>query len=92
MASGAIRTGVFWANSAIFQCCILAYNLMIWMMWLTSEKSFHEEPETIRSWFIHVPATVVTTARKMTMKLSEHYAFKQQWEEIEQSLSSLRFA
>jgi hypothetical protein len=46
------------------------------MMWLTSEKSFHEEPETIRSWFIHVPATVVTSARKMTLKLSEHYAFK----------------
>ena len=92
MASGTIRTGVFWANSAIFQSCILAYNLMVWMMWLTSEKSFHEEPETIRSWFIHVPATVVTTARKMTLKLSEHYAFKQQWEEIEQSLSSLSFA
>ncbi len=92
MASGTIRTGVFWANSAIFQSCILAYNLMVWMMWLTSEKSFHEEPETIRSWFIHVPATVVTTARKMTMKLSEHYAFKQQWEEIEKSLSSLSFA
>jgi hypothetical protein len=75
MASGTIRTGVFWANSAIFQSCILAYNLMVWMMWLTSEKSFHEEPETIRSWSIHVPATVVTTARKMTLKLSEHYAF-----------------
>ncbi|MEK6535706.1 MAG: transposase [Thermodesulfobacteriota bacterium] len=45
MASGTIRTGVFWANSAIFQSCILAYNLMVWMMWLTSEKSFHEEPE-----------------------------------------------
>jgi len=69
MASGTIRTGVFWANSAIFQSCILAYNLMVWMMWLTSEKSFHEKPETIRSWFIHVPATVVTTARKKNMKL-----------------------
>ena len=27
MASGTIRTGSFWANSAIFQSCILAYNL-----------------------------------------------------------------
>jgi len=26
------------------------------------------------------------------MKLSEHYVFKQQWEEIEKSLSSLSFA
>jgi len=92
MASGTIRTGSFWANSAIFQSCILAYNLMVWMMWLTTEKSFHEEPETIRAWFIYVPATVVKTARKLFLKLSEHYAFKQQWEEIEQSLSSLHFA
>jgi hypothetical protein len=92
MASGAIRTGSFWANSAIFQSCILAYNLMVWMMWLTTEKSFHEEPETIRAWFIYVPATVVKTARKLFLKLSEHYVFKQQWEEIEKSLSSLSFA
>ena len=92
MASGTIRTGSFWANSAIFQSCIMAYNLMVWMMWLTSEKSFHEEPETIRSWFIHVPATVVKTARKLILKLSEHYAFKQQWEEIDKALSSLSFA
>jgi hypothetical protein len=92
MASGTIRTGSFRANSAIFQSCILAYNLMVWMMWLTTEKSFHEEPETIRSWFIYVPATVVKTARKLILKLSERYVFKQQWEEIEKSLSSLSFA
>ncbi|MBT9166613.1 MAG: hypothetical protein DDT25_01306 [Chloroflexi bacterium] len=92
MASGTIRTGAFWANSAIFQSCIMAYNLMVWMMWLTSEKSFHEEPDTIRSWFIHVPATVVSSARRLTLKLSEHYPFKQQWEEIEKSLSALSFA
>jgi len=61
-------------SDAIFQSCILAYNLMVWMMWLTSEKSFHEEPDTIRSWFIHVPATVVSTARRLILKLSEHYA------------------
>jgi hypothetical protein len=28
-------------------------------VWLTSEKGFHEEPETILSWFIHVPATAL---------------------------------
>jgi Transposase DDE domain. len=92
MASGTIRTDSFWANSAIFQSCILAYNLMVWMMWLTSEKKSHEEPETIRSWFIHVPATVVKTARRLILKLSEHYAFKQEWEGIEKSLSALSFA
>ena len=70
----------------------MAYNITVWMMWLTTEKSFHEEPETIRSWFIYVPATEVKTARKLILKLSEHYVFKQQWKEIEKSLSSLSFA
>ncbi len=65
---------------------------MVWMIWLTTEKSFHEEPETIRSWFIYVPETVVKTARKLILKLSEHPIFKQQWGEIEKFLSSLSFA
>ena len=32
MASGSILTQEFWANSAIFQTCILAYNFMVWIM------------------------------------------------------------
>ena len=34
MASGSILTQDFWANSAIFQTSILAYNLLVWIMWL----------------------------------------------------------
>jgi len=55
-------------------------------LWLSTEKSFHEEPETIRSWFIYVPATVVKTARKLILKLSERYVFKQQGEENRKTL------
>jgi len=47
MASGSILPQDFWANSAIFQTCIpawladrLAYNLMVWMMWLNDEARF----------------------------------------------------
>jgi len=39
MASGSILTQSFWANSAIFQSCILAYNLIVWLLWLNSEKT-----------------------------------------------------
>jgi hypothetical protein len=28
----------FLANSAKFQTCILAYNLLVWMMWLATKK------------------------------------------------------
>ena len=36
MAAGSILTQDFWANSALFQICILAYNLLVWMIWLTA--------------------------------------------------------
>ena len=92
MASGSIRTQDFWANSAIFQTCIFAYNLMVWMMWLNAEKSFSEEPNTIRAWLIHVPATLIRTSRRWFLKLSDSYVFKEQWQELESSILALSFA
>jgi hypothetical protein len=53
MASRSILTQDFGANSAIFQSCILGYNLMVWMMLLTQEDGFNEEPHTIRMKLIH---------------------------------------
>ena len=60
MASGSILTQDFWANSAIFQTCILGYNLMVWMMMLTQEDGFSEEPNTIRMKLLHVAARLMT--------------------------------
>jgi len=91
MASGSILTQGFWANSAIFQTCILAYNLMVWMMYLNTEKSFSEEPDTIRFWLIHVPARLIHSGRQWILSLSQDYVFKEQWQEIETSISALSF-
>jgi hypothetical protein len=92
MASGTILTQDFWANSAIFQTCILAYNLMVWMMWLNDEAGFKEEPNTIRMWLISVPARLVTRSRRWQLKLSKNYPFKQRWIYLEDSIQSLSFA
>jgi hypothetical protein len=92
MASGSILTQDFWANSAIFQTCILAYNLMVWMMWLNCERSFSEEPNTIRAWLIRMPARLIYTSRKWILKLSKTYVFKEQWQAIENSIAELTFA
>ena len=35
MNAGHLRTGEFWANAALFQCAVLAYNLLKWMALLT---------------------------------------------------------
>jgi len=92
MASGTIRTQDFWANSAIFQTAILAYNLMVWMMWLNTKTIFHEEPNTIRSWLIQVPAKLISRSRQLILTLSEDYVFKERWVEIEESISTLKLA
>ncbi len=92
MASGTIRTQDFWANSALFQTSILAYNLMVWMMWLNTETRFHEEPNTIRAWLIMVPAKLISRGRQLLLTLSEDYVFKERWLEIEDSISALNFA
>lgn len=89
MASGSILTQDFWANSAMFQTCILAYNLLAWMMWLTSKKGFREEPNTIRSWLIKTPARLINSGRRWILKLPEDYFFKEQWEQLESSIETL---
>ena len=67
MACGTNRHQDFWANSALFQTLILAYNLMVWMMWLLTQTRFHEEPNTIRAWLIHVPAKLISRARQLIL-------------------------
>jgi len=91
MASGSIRTQDFWANSAIFQSCIFAYNLMVWMMWLTTAEGLNEEPQTIRNWLIHSAAVLLHISRQWIFWLSRDYAFKERWLEIEGGISSLDF-
>jgi len=92
MAAGSILTQDFWANSAIFQTCILAYTLMIWMMQQTQKHKMNEEPNTIRFRLIHVPARLLTGSRRLLLKLSESWYFKGKWLKIELALDRLSFA
>ncbi|HKL81382.1 MAG TPA: IS1380 family transposase [Desulfobacter sp.] len=91
MASGSILTQDFWANSAIFQSCILAYNLMVWLMWLNHEEGFKEEPNTIRMWLIAVPARLMHMNRQWFLRLNRNYPYKEFWEKIEGSIQQLSF-
>lgn len=91
MAAGSIRTQNFWANSAIFQTCILAYNLMVWMMLLTNKNKLHQEPATIRNWLIRVPARFLTGSNRLVLKLSKNLFFKGKWFEVENAVNQLCF-
>ena len=91
MASGSILTDEFWANSAIFQTCILAYNLMVWMMWLNNEEGFKEEPNTIRMRLIRVPGKLQHRSRGWILRLCESYPFQKEWCHIEEAILKLEF-
>lgn len=92
MAAGSILTQDFWANSALFQTCILAYNLLAWMMWLTTKQGFRQEPKTIRDWLIKTPGRLISRGRGWILKLPRDYFFKEQWEHLEGSLLALGWA
>lgn len=92
MASGSILTDEFRANSAIFQSCILAYNLMVWMMLLNDENGFREEPGTIRMFLIRVPARLLRNSRQWFLRLHRDWPFKDRWQKLETSILSLNFA
>jgi len=92
MAAGSILSQDFWANSAMFQTCILAYNLLVWMMWLTTRKGLRQEPNTIRAWLIKAPARLITSGRRLILQLAQDYFFKEQWEHLESSLMALCWA
>ncbi len=91
MAAGSILTQVFWANSAIFQTCILAYNLMVWMMLLTQGRRINEEPCTIRFRLIRVPAVFLTGRRELRLRLSKNFFYKNRWLKIEDSIQASVF-
>lgn len=91
MASGNILTQDFWANSAIFQSCILGYNLMVWMMLLTRKDGFSEEPDTIRMALIHVPGHLLARSHQYFLRLNKNWAFKEQWMELENSIHAMAF-
>ena len=91
VGGGSILTQDFWANSAIFQCSIFAYNLIVWMMFLCKGEKLREEPNTIRFWLINVPGKLLTSSRQYVIKLSKNWYYKKKWLEIEHFLDKVQF-
>lgn len=92
MAAGSILTDDFWANSAVFQSCVLAYNLKVWLMLLTHRHKIRQEPFTVRYWFISIPARLLTGGGTLKLKLSENSFFREKWKLLENAVERLSFA
>ena len=85
LLAGSTLTNDFHANDILWQLSVLAYNLSV-LLRQKVKAIWREEHETFRAWFIAVPAVVVRSARQATMRMYEHYLFKERWRRFEQSL------
>lgn len=92
MFGGKILTSEFWANEALWQMSVMAYNTLIWMRKLTDRDSWREEPRTFRTWFIQLAGKLVRSGRQIYLKMYESYYYQDRWKKIESAIGQLSFA
>jgi len=74
-----IKTSDFWANSALFQCAILAYNTICWMRLCSGNQLIKQwEIATIRIYLIRVAGKLVKGGGKYTLKTPTTHLFEAQ--------------
>ena len=92
MFAGQLLTNEFWANDALWQTSVLAYNLSAWMRIMSDEKSWHEEPATFRAWFVQLAGKVVKSGRQVFLKMYKAYYYMDRWRKIDEAVDNLSFA
>jgi len=81
MAVGHLLLQSFWANEAIFQLMMLAYNLfLLFKMDFTGETEYRQQIKTFRLKYIFLAGKIIRTARSVVMKLSEKYPYQEMYE------------
>jgi hypothetical protein len=77
-----IKTADFWANSALFQTAILAYNTLRWMALCSGNKILQRwEEATIRTFLIRMAGKWATGARQQKLRVPKRMLYHAQWEE-----------
>ena len=81
MAVGHLLLQSFWANEAIFQLMMLAYNLfLLFKMDFAGEAEYWQQIKTFRLKYIFLAGKIIRTARSVVMKLSEKYPYQEMYE------------
>ena len=81
MAVGHLLLQSFWANEAIFQLMMLAYNLfLLFKMDFAGETEYRQQIKTFRLKYIFQAGKIIRTARSVVMKLSEKYPYQEAYE------------
>jgi hypothetical protein len=92
MAFGSMLVHEFWANHALLQASIFAYNLMIWFQRITLDAHrWRERPNTLRAWFIYLAARLLHTDNTWVLAMSRGYPHQDEWKRMESRLAALSF-
>ena len=81
MAVGHLLLQSFWANEAIFQLMLLAYNLfLLSKMDFAGETEYRQKIKTLQLKYIFLAGKITRTARSVLMKLSEKCPYQEIYE------------
>lgn len=71
----------FWANEAVFQLMMLAYNLFLLFKFNSlSVAEYRQQIKTFSLKYVFIAAKIIKTARYVIMKLSLNYPYKDIYE------------
>ena len=78
MAIGHLLLQSFWANETIFKVMMLAYNLfLLFKMDFANGTEYRQQIKTFRLKYIFLAGKIIITARRVVMKLSEKYPYRE---------------
>jgi hypothetical protein len=93
MAFGSMLIHEFWANHALLQAAVLAYNVMIWFQRMALDpRRWRERPNTLRGRLIYLAARLLYTDGKWVLALSRGYPESEEWRRMETRLAALTLA
>jgi hypothetical protein len=82
MAVGHLLLKSFWANEAVFQLMMLAFNLFLLFKFDSlSVAEYRQQIKTFRLKYVFLAAKIIKTARNVIMKISFNYPYRSVYEE-----------
>ena len=78
MSVGHLLLKSFWANEAVFQMMMLAYNLFLLFKFdYLNASEYRQQIKTFRLKYVFLAAKIIKTARSVIMKLSSKYPYQE---------------
>ncbi|WP_352407000.1 IS1380 family transposase [Acetoanaerobium noterae] len=83
MSVGHLLLKSFWANEAVFQMMMLAYNLFLLFKFDYLDASeYRQQIKTLRLKYVFLAAKIIKTARSVIMKLSSKYPYQEVYKNV----------